>query len=223
MRQIGLAAAVALVCGLADAAAPYSIKVTARPTGKFTVQVSVTTNLPDAAVLSGSLGLANQKPDDTFIGTGFQEIAIKGGKASFVIDGSKRVMPMNSALPAGLYDVEVSFHPLWAQNRALAAKLNLSDSLAGVAQVRLGGSGASVASAKKKQEAQRWVMMNVNIGDKWDSSFYTKKFGAYRELPLASGNPRILKMYYFPQIDMTFMVNVYKGEIAVWRMGKANR
>lgn len=221
MRKIGLVLLLSIASSAA--AAPYWIKVNAQATGRYTVQVSATTNLPDGAVLSASLGLADQKPNDVFIGTDFQKITVKGGKASILIDGTKRVFPLNSTLPAGLYDVEVDFQPLWPENRALAGRLKVTETLAGLGQVRLGASGANAAVVQKKAEQQKWVMLNVNSGDKWNPAFFTKKFGQYKELPLSNGNPRILKMYYFPALDMTFMVNVYKGEIVVWRSGKANR
>lgn len=199
------------------------IKVSASPTGPFTVDVDVTTNLPDDAVLSASMGLAAQDPNDTFIGTSFEKINIKDGKASFVIDGTKRVMPINSTLPAGTYDVAVDFHPLWEENRALAAGLGVTDTVTGLAQVDLGGSGESAANAQAKAEVRKWAMTNINMSDKWDAAYYTKKLGGYEELPLENGNPEVLKVYYFPDVDMTLIVNVYKGEITVWRDGRANR
>jgi hypothetical protein len=222
MRRTTLALAVLLGYSMASTA-PYTIKVTAKPIGRFTVQVNVTSNLPDTAVLAAELGLTNQKPDDVFIGTNYQEIRLKKGKASFIIDGNKRVMPVGSTLPSGQYDVGVSFYPLWEQNRDTAARLKVSSSIEGSTRITLGGSGASASSAQKKQADQKWVMLNVNSGDEWRSGYYTQRFGNYTELPLDNGNPRILKMYYFPSIDMTFMVNVYKGEIELWRRGKANR
>lgn len=206
----------------APAAAPW-IKVSASPTGPFTVNVDVTTNLPDEALLSSSLSLADQAPNDTFIGTSFEKFNIKEGKASFVIDGTKRVMPMNSTLPAGTYDVEVDFHPLWSENRALAGELDVTETVTGLAQVELGGSGESAGSAQAKAELRKSTMLNVNMGDEWDAAYYTEKLGSYEELPLEGGNPEVLKVYYFPKVDMTFIVNVLKGEISVWRDGKANR
>lgn len=204
------------------AQAPW-IKVKASPTGPFTVDAIITTNLPDDAILSTSLALADQGPDDTFIGTAFEKITVRDAKAGFVIDGTQRVSPMNATLPAGTYDVEVNFHPRWDENQAVAAELNIAESVEGVGQVQLGGSGESVADAKEKAELNDWVMMNVNMGDKWDEAYYIEKLGAYRELELESGNPEILKVYYFPKVDMTFIVNVYKGEITVWRQGEAHR
>lgn len=221
MRQIMLVSVLALGSS-AVAAAPW-IKVQAKPTGAFTVQVNVTTNLPDAAVLSATLGLANQKPNDTFIGTDFEKINVRGGKASFVIDGTKRVMPMNSKLPAGTYDVEVNFHPLWPENRALAGKLNVVSTVTGSSQVKLGGSGASAGNAQQRAELRKWVMLKVNMGDKWDAAYFTNKLGSYQELSLEGGNPRVLKVFYFPKVDMTFIVNTLKGEVSVWRDGKAHR
>ncbi|MBZ9715272.1 hypothetical protein [Deinococcus multiflagellatus] len=204
-------------------AATYTLKVKATAKSAYQVQADITTNLPDGASLSVNLGLANQKPSDAFIGTDFQTVLVKGGRASILIDGTKRVMPVGSKLPAGTYDVEVSFYPNWEANRAVASRLGLQAPLEAVTQVRLGASGQSVSAAQNKIELQRWVRLNVNSGDRWDSAYYVAKLGPYTPLQLESGNPRVLKMLYFPKIDMTFMVNVVKNEIVVWRSGKANR
>ncbi|WP_339096186.1 hypothetical protein WDJ50_02535 [Deinococcus sp. VB142] len=199
------------------------INVQAEATGPFEVKFDVNTNLPDGAVLAVSLGLADQQPDDIAIGTSFERFTVSGGKVSGMIDGTKRVMPMNSTLPAGKYDVEVSFHPLWEENRALAQQLGIGDSVTGTTQVELAASGENAQVAQTREQNQKWVMMNVNMGDPWDAADFVSRFGAYEELSLESGNPDILKMYYFPELDMTFMVNVLKGQIEVWRMGQAHR
>ena len=88
----------------------------------------------------------------------------------------------------------------------------------------LGGSGESREVAVNREEGQRWVMENVRGNHPWDEASFVKRFGAYQEVPLTAGswNPEIIHMYYFPAIDMTFMVNVPKKEIATWRMGKAS-
>ncbi|WP_278913223.1 hypothetical protein [Deinococcus wulumuqiensis] len=206
----------------ATASAPY-IDVQAKVTGPYTVEFAADTNLPDGAVLAVDLGLADQKPDDVAIGTGFERFVVSGGKVSGTIDGTRRVMPANSTLPAGTYDVEVSFHPLWEENRALATHLKIDDSLVGTDRVELAASGESAAVAQMREQNQKWVMANVGAGTPWNESDYVRRFGTYKELRLESGNPDVLKMYYFPDLDMTFMVNVLKNEIAVWRMGKAHR
>ncbi len=91
-----------------------------------------------------------------------------------------------------------------------------------IAQVTLGASGGSAAAAQKKQAAQKWVMLNVDMGDSWAKTNLPGRYGQYVEVPLAAGhgNPKVLKMFYFPSIDMTFMVNV--GNLEVWRTGRAS-
>ncbi|WP_216329537.1 hypothetical protein [Deinococcus aestuarii] len=65
-------------------------------------------------------------------------------------------------------------------------------------------------------------MLNVDMGDSWAKTNLPGRYGQYVEVPLAAGhgNPKVLKMFYFPSIDMTFMVNV--GNLEVWRTGRAS-
>ena len=35
-------------------------------------------------------------------------------------------------------------------------------------------------------------------------------------------NPDIIKGHYFPDIDVTVFVNTLKGEVSVWRLGRAS-
>lgn len=179
------------------------IQLKAVATGPYTVSVEVQTNLPDTAVLSASLGLANQNPDDVFIGTAFREMAIHDVRARLEIDGEKWVQPADATLPAGTYDVEVAFHPLWEQNREIAQTLGIADSVQAGEQVTLTASGGSAEAEQKRQQDQKWIMQNVDMGTPWDEAKYVGRFGSYRELPLEDGNPRVLKMLYFPSIDMT--------------------
>lgn len=210
----------ALVGTVASAVPAYTLQVTPRATGRYTVDIAIKTNLPPGAVLSISLGLAGQKPNDVFIGTDFVRATVQNGRAHAVIDGEKIAMPHGSKLPAGTYDVEVNFYPLWRENRALG----LAQGLESVTRVKLGASGGSATSAQKKAAARKWVMLHVDMGDSWAKTNLVGRFGKYVEIPLAAGhgNPHVLAMYYFPGIDMTFMVNKLKGTIEVWRMGKAS-
>lgn len=65
-------------------------------------------------------------------------------------------------------------------------------------------------------------MENINMGDPWNPEMWINKFGKFEELELGRGNPDILKVFYFPKIDMTVIVNVLKKNISVWRLGKEN-
>ena len=198
----------------------YWIKVIPTVTGPFTVDADIQTNIPGYVMLSLSLGLVGQKPNDTFIGTEFIKVPITNGRGKATIDSTKDVFPRGSQLPGGKYDVEVSFYPRWPENAVQALKLSIKNPIKGKASIKLAASGTSVNSAKVRSEGQKWVMLNVTSGMPWDSNVWESKFGSYQELEYrGEGNPKILKMYYFKTIDTTLMVNVLKKEIVTYRKG----
>ena len=48
-----------------------------------------------------------------------------------------------------------------------------------------------------------------------------KNLGKYEKFNPDSGNTKILQMFYFKSVDMTFMVNLLKNEIVTYRYGRA--
>ncbi len=202
----------------------YWINVKATATGRYTVDVEIETNIPGAIVLSASLALKGQKPQDIFIGTDFIRVPVSNGKAKATIDGSKLAMPLGSKLPAGEYDVEVSFHPRWSENSVAANAAKISDSIKGKGYVALSASGQSSGSVKGVAEGRQWVMENLYSHYPWKPDFWCNKFGELQQVEYrGSGNPRILKMYYIKSIDMTLLVNELKKEIITYRMGFAHK
>lgn len=206
--------------GGAGAAEPYWIKVNPSVTGPFTVDVTIETNIRESVTLAISLGLVGQKPQDTAIGTSFIKLPIVNGNGRVSIDGKQNVTPLGVQLPSGNYDVEVGFHPLWSENKAVASRLGITDSIEGKSVVKLEASGATVASVKKKTESQQWIMTNFKQNMPWDPREWKARFGSWKEIKYrGKGNPKIRKMYYFESIDMTLMVNALKREIMTYRMG----
>ena len=150
----------------------YWIKVKATPVGRYTVDVEIETNIPGSIVLAVSLALKGQKPQDTFIGTDFIRVPVVGGKAKVVIDGSKHALPYGSKLPAGNYNVEVSFYPHWPENRVAARESNISNTIEGKDSVILSASGRSLISAKAAVNGQRWVMEHFYANYPWKPEFW---------------------------------------------------
>lgn len=118
----------------------YWIRVKPTVIPRFTVYVEIETNLPDEAVLSVSLALTGQNPDEPFIGTDFERVPIVEGKGEVLIDGNLRTLPPTDGftLPPGIYEVQAAFHPLWAENRGLASDLGVTDSIYTQSEVHLG-------------------------------------------------------------------------------------
>lgn len=200
------------------------IKVKPKVTGRYTVDVKIETNIPGSILLSASLALKGQRPNDTFIGTQFIRVPVQNGKGTATIDGYKFAMPFGSKLPASDYDVQVSFYPNWRENRQTATAEGINNAIKGKASVTLSASGASSSSVKSQAEGRNWVMQNVLPNHPWNFKFWREKFGPWQEVEYrGSGNPKILKMFYFKSIDMTLLVNDLKREIVTYRMGLAHK
>ena len=83
------------------------------------------------------------------------------------------------------------------------------------------GPGKSAADVQFKEDGQRWVAENIGEGEAWRPKDWIQKFGKYQELQMNMSSPELLKAYYFPRIDITLIVNVWRKEIATWRFGRA--
>ena len=200
------------------AATDYKISIATLVLEGSKVKVDIITNVPGEIEVVADLTIVGQAPDDKVIGTRGEYILIHNGEGQTILDGS--------TLPTGKYEVEVSLYPWWGLkddvSKACGLKQDLGYSISARALVTLTGTGESAEVVKKRNQGQRWVMSNVFVGIKWDPSSWVAKFGSWKELKLTSGNPQILKMLYFESIDMTLTVNVLKGEIVTWQLGKAS-
>lgn len=70
---------------------------------------------------------------------------------------------------------------------------------------------------------RNFVMEHIIVGTKWESDAMVKRFGKYERYNPSDGNPKILQMFYFKDIDMSFLVNLSKSEIVTWRTGRASK
>ena len=77
--------------------------------------------------------------------------------------------------------------------------------------------------SKEVRKKRMWAFEHINIGTKWNLQEMVRRFGDYEQYDPERWNPKIIQMFYFPEIDMTFMVNLLEGEVATWRTGKEYR
>ena len=187
------------------------MSVEATPLDATHVKFVVTTNMPTPVEVMASIGLEGQKPDDVFIGTN-EKVTLNGPRTEFVLDTSDARKP----LPSGNYEAEVAFYPRWGADNGNPAAKSVPK-LSTKARVELSGSGESRANAERRNELQRWVMSNVNMNVPWNRANYEAKLGKARKGP--STMSHLHDAYYFPDADMTFLVNRLKNEVTVWRMG----
>lgn len=175
------------------------------------VRFIVTTNLPTPVEVMAGVGLVGQKPDDVYIGH-TERVTLETSRTEFIIDTFSAREP----LPSGEYDAEVHFYPRWGtENGNPAAKS--APELEATHRVTLGGSGESRADAEQKNELQRWVMLNISMNVPWNQENFEARLGPAKKGP--STVSKLHDAYYFPNADMTFLVNRLKNEVTLWRLG----
>lgn len=192
-------------------AAEFKIELVSKVVGPSEVKVEVTSTIPGIIDVMVGLGLVGQKPDDVFIGIN-KRITLKNGRATATVG--------KPGLPAGKYEVEVSFYPRWGPQDSAAKAAGVNSEIHARQTVTLKGTGESPEAAQQRENDQRWVMENVYVGTRWNRSSWIGRFGEPQQLITTRWNPDIMKAYYFKSLDMTIFVNKLKGEVSHWRMGR---
>jgi hypothetical protein len=193
----------------------YYLDLSAKPISAWEVEFDIKTNIPLPAELWVSVSLKNQKSDDIY--KGFREVVtLRDTNQVIILDTKKSEI----LLPKGNYIAAVDFWPRWAERRGNKRVSKIKDNLHSEFEILLKGSGQSVDDIKKQDEMQMWVMENVWCGTTWDKNIFIGKLGKYIDLTVTNKDPQNVKVYYFPIADMTIFVEVYKGTVATWRMGK---
>ncbi len=175
------------------------------------VHVNVGTNIPGVIELMAGIRLADQAPDDVFIGK-TERITIR--------DGSGQTTFEVSDLPQGEYEARASFYPNWGFQDEQSKATGITEPIESKHLLSLDGSGESAESVSERNEGQRWVMENVTMGMTWNPTEWKQRFGDWREFAATSRNPDVITNYYFESIDMTIVVNTVKDEIVTWRTGR---
>ena len=106
-----LAGLIVLATTTGALATEFTIDVAPTVIGPSEVDVEIRSNIPGTIEVMLGLGLADQDPDDVFIGTS-KRITIKNGRATATIS--------KPGLPSGKYEVEVSFYPRWGPQDSIA-------------------------------------------------------------------------------------------------------
>lgn len=189
----------------------YLISIQATESEKSKVTLSVTTNIPGTIELMASVNLANQAPDDTYIGKS-ERIKVTNGSAKTVIDVG--------SLPSGQYEAEAAFYPRWGFKDQESESTGINRNISATQPIVITGSGESKQSVATRNKNQKWVIENVIVGTPWKPDEWESRFGKREEIPVKSRNPEIIKNYYFPTLDMTIIVNTLKEEVVTWRMSK---
>ena len=62
--------------------------------------------------------------------------------------------------------------------------------------------------------------IKVAINDEWNKNVFIKNLGNYQELNIKNRDPKIVKVYYFQDADMTFFISKPTNKVLLWRIGK---
>jgi len=189
----------------------YTVTVEGQAMDDDRVQVNVRTNIPGVIELMASISLADQAPDDVFIGK-TERITVRDGSGQTTFDVSD--------LPQGEYEAEASFYPNWGFQDEQSKATGITEPIESKYPLTLDGSGESAESVSERNEGQRWVMENVTMGMTWNPTEWKQRFGDWKEFATTSRNPDVITNYYFESIDMTIVVNTVKNEIVTWRTGR---
>ena len=189
----------------------YTVTVEGQAMDDDRVQVNVRTNIPGVIELMAGISLADQAPDDVFIGK-TERITVRDGSGQTTFDVSD--------LPQGEYEAEASFYPNWGFQDEQSKATGITEPIESKYPLTLDGSGESAESVSERNEGQRWVMENVTMGMTWNPTEWKQRFGDWEEFATTSRNPDVITNYYFESIDMTIVVNTVKNEIVTWRTGR---
>lgn len=193
----------------------YHFEITASAQSDYEIRFVVTTNLPTPVQVMASVDLADQKPDETYIGYG-ERMRLEGPETTFVLD----VRSSDRSLPSGSYTAEVTFYPRWGakDGNAKAAK---APKLTASQPITLKASGESADAVRDRNAKRNWVMENIDMNMPWDEAAIVRRLGPYEKSKSALSN--LHDAYYFPKVDMTLIVNQLKQEITIWRSGRAKK
>lgn len=191
----------------------YNISVAATAISAYEVSLNVTTNIPLPVEVMASVSIKDQNPQDTYIGVS-QRVTLSSPEQTVTIDGR------NEGLPSGEYVAEVTFYPRWGAENGSSKAKRIDEEIVGQADVTFTGSGASKAQTDEQNVAQKWVMLEVDIGMPWNEGQFVEKLGSFTKTASELNHH---DAYYFEQADMTIIVSRIKNTVAIWRMGRATK
>jgi len=64
-------------------------------------------------------------------------------------------------------------------------------------------------------------MSNLDMNTPWNENEFVARLGRYESTP--STMSRLHEALYFPDADMTLIVNRVRNEVTIWRMGRTVR
>ncbi len=178
----------------------------------------IETNIPLPVEVALSLSLRGQADEDTFIGNDAR-LRITTSPQRFSIP---TLSLQDQRLPAGEYDVEVSFYPRWGAENGPEAARSIGRAIHARRQITLHGSGVASAEFERRLQAQQWVMENIYPGVRWDARELERRLGPSERMNVTN-RTSVVVAYYYPNVDITIFVSTALNEVLIWRRGRTNR
>jgi hypothetical protein len=172
------------------------IEIATKVKSENVIEFSVETNIPLPIEIMASIDLKNQKPDETYIGASKK---MKIEKSPFIFDFDIT----DYKLPSGEYKTEATFYPKWGANNGNELAKEIKTTITDSSSIKLGTSHGSAEEKKELNKKQSWVMNNVIVDTPWDEKRFKTELGYFEELKVKNRNSEIVKVYYFPEADMT--------------------
>lgn len=204
-----------LIVSGAAIAAPVELNVKARALDSTKIEFTVTTNIPLPVEVMIGVDLADQRPDETYIGY-TERLRLASPVTVHVLDTSEARTP----LPSGNYEAVVSFYQRWGAKNGNPAAAPIPD-MEAKQLIAIEGSGDSADLVRSRNKMQMWVMENFVMNSPWDERYYVERLGNYEKSKATMSH--LHDAYYFPRADMTLLVNRLKNDVTVWRLGRASQ
>lgn len=189
--------------------AEIAIETNVLDEGRVSFQIETTIPVPVEVMVGVSL--KGQAPDDVYIGYS-ERLRVEQASTLFVLDTRLAKDP----LPDGEYEAEVTFYPRWGAKNGNPAAESLPE-LRAKSDITFSGTGIDRSSAERKNELQKWVMLNLEMNMSWNRTTFEEKLGKSVKGP--STMSHLHDAYYFPEADVTLLVNRLKNEMTIWRLG----
>ena len=191
----------------------YELSITAREISSTKIELIIKTNIPLPVEVMTGVDLAGQKRKDIYIGYS-ERIRLELPTTVHVLDTAKS----DKSLPSGQYEAVVSFYKRWGAKKGNPDARSVPDMEAS-SPISLGGDGTSAENEHARRQAQKWVIENVPMQHPWNEAFFVDRLGHYKMYKATLSH--LHDAYYFPDADMTLIVNRLKQEVTIWRFGRA--
>ena len=181
------------------------------------IKYLIKTNIPLPIEVMVGLSASGLKPDDAALGFS-KRVKITKSPFEYSQSAINDYSLNEEILPSGKYDAEVTFYPNWGAKNGNPLSGKIKEKVIGFQNIELQTSG-SVEEQKEKDKKQMWGI-KVAINDEWNKNVFIKNLGNYQELNIKNRDPKIVKVYYFQDADMTFFISKPTNKVLLWRIGK---